>query len=1142
MMKKSRLLLLATVICLVALILPMAVSAEEATRSNGWVNNQDGTWSYWLDGDWVEDEVIKVGQNTYYAFDDDGYMITDDLAWSQYCYKDGNDCCWKFGYVYAEKDGKLRQNGWFHDTLYDDWYYFGSDAMGVDDFQKIGNTWYFFSNGYMVTDTAVYSFDYGRCYAISKDGTDSKYLPLGWTHAFGEDYYVYEDDGSLTPANEEIIDYAGKQYYLDSNNQMVSNQLLYINGKYHLATADGSLLHDGWAQVNRNWYFAADGSLFMYGVLEIGDKLYYFSDYRMVNVPGEYGNYYITGDGSLCCNQWRYITTGDDDPGYVYYDESGQRVYGFQEINGVTYFFLPTMQTNYTTYLDDQLWYFDSDGKGKELQPGWFQDSDGDWYYIKEDGSLAQFELLEIGGKLYGFTWGGHMVCNGYIDDCLFDQNGNQITTPGWHIMDGSYYFVNTDGTLFSGWKQSGSNWYFLWPQMYANTVFEDPENVGVFYYANNDGVTTRLTGSGWQVVDYATLYLENGKPVMDAWRWISGSWYYFDSDGSMLTDTYATINEKDYLFDTSGRMYTNGWAKISDETYYVVSDGVLMEGGLHTIDGKQYLFREDHSLMYSSGYIYDILKDDGKYYWFNADGSVRAELKDGWNEVSGKWYYLKNGKLLQNALLLDNNDVAVFGFGSDCAMCTNGVKYAWSDYYIFDAEGHILTGWQKVDGKWYYANPEHEGDPYITTSGIYYINGKPYAFENGTLKIGTFYMDGVLITTDADGVAIKYVELKDGWNYVGNGYVYFLNADIFSGWVGNYYVQNGWMLTNQRLEYGGKYYWLGADGQYVRNKWIAEPFIDGTDYYYADANGILACNEWKQIGGKWYYFQDSRMVSGDDWYIDGAYHDFDENGVWLGEISPYNDNYATRSDGWQYIGGDWYYYHAGQPVFGRQYIGGKWYFFDYYEATMCANSFVANWGDGTVHYYTASGAQADYVGWKQIDGEWCYFNADSTVRYGWLKSGNGWYYLDYAYNDNGILSCMLSNTGYIENGVLYLFDANGYCTGATTKDGWHQAGSNWYYVQNGRAVRNDYLEIGNDMYCFDEDGCMVTNAIGYGTSFANSGYCYYGADGKAVKTQGWKQTKNGWVYIGSDGLLYEYGIYRIGGMDYSFVNGFWVK
>ncbi len=1124
-MKKSRLLLLVTVICLIALILPMAVSAEEAVRPNGWVDNKDGSWSFWRDGAWVTEEVIKLG-NTYYAFDEEGYMITDELVYS-WCQDLGN------GYFYAEKDGTLRKNAWYHDAMEDIWYYFGPNAIGPDDFQKIGKTWYYFIGGYMVTDEAVYSPAYNGWFALNKAGNDSKRLAKGWTAAFGEWYYI-DSEGELV--YDEIIEYNGNRFYFDYAGQMAANERFYFEDSYYLAKADGALLENGWAQVNGNWYYAEDSYLYENGTYEIGGNLYIFEDHKMYNIPGEYDydQRYISGNGSLYRNKWRNDTIGyTSEIGWVYYGSNGYKVTGLQEIGGVTYYFNynGVMQTNCIQSAGGQLWKFDGNGKGTVIPNGWFQDETKQWMY-NDGGYLLEDQIRTIGGKTYAFDYNGYMVTDDYWDGYLFDKDGNQITTPGWQKVGGSYFLVQSDGTLFEGWKQSGKNWYLLWPAMAANDIFEDPFSPGNYYSADNQGVTTLLTGNGWRDLGWTRVYIENGKPAV-GWKKLSGSWYYFDEDYGMLANTSWIIGENTFVFDLDGKMFANGWAKAQGETYYVDANGVAVDGGLHTIGGKQYLFYSDGTVRSNSGVGYY----DGEYYWFNGDGSVRATLKDGWNEIDKKWYYFEDGELLRNDILW-LGDVC-YGFGSDYAMCTNGVKYAYGDYYIFDANGHILTGWQKVDGKWYYACPDN--DPQIYENGIYYIGGKNYAFDNGVMQTGSFFMDGTLVTTDANGVITKTTELKDGWNYIGEGYVYLKNGEAFTGWVGNYFIDDGWMLFNERLEYNGKYYWLGADGQYVRGKWITLPG-EYKEYMYADANGILACSQWKLIGGKYYYFYNTRMVYDDIRYIDGAYHEFDENGVWLGESDDGTIELPARGDGWQAIGGKWYYYHAGKPVEGEQYIGGNWYCFDF-DGAMITNAFGGYYSmEGA--YYTASGARAKYVGWKQIDGYWCYFDADHTARYGWLKSGNGWYFLDYTYDEDTEKSyyAMVKNTGIIDNGVLYLFNASGYCAGATTKDGWYQAGSNWYYVSNGRAVEDDYVQIGKDMYYFDWDGIMVTNAIGEGRSINSYGFCYYGADGKAVKTAGWKQTKEGWVYVGADGMLYEDGIYRIGGTDYSFYDCYWVK
>lgn len=59
----------------------------------------------------------------------------------------------------------------------------------------------------------------------------------------------------------------------------------------------------------------------------------------------------------------------------------------------------------------------------------------------------------------------------------------------------------------------------------------------------------------------------------------------------------------------------------------------------------------------------------------------------DGWNQVNGKWRYIKGGKVL-----------------------TGWQKLVWSggtDYFYFDTSGYMITGWVKWKEHWYYLMPK---------------------------------------------------------------------------------------------------------------------------------------------------------------------------------------------------------------------------------------------------------------------------------------------------------------------------------------------------------------------------------------------------------------------------------------------------
>lgn len=1123
-MKKQRLLVFLALICIVALMLPLAVSAAEIP-DNGWVQNEDKSWSFRRDGQWVMNEVIKYGDK-YYGFDEAGIMYTNVQFY------------WNDKYYSAKADGTLRVNEW--QQVDGQWYYYAAEGKSAYDFLQLGGKWYFFvEDGRMATDELVWSNDSNGYFAIDKAGTGWQRLGKGWTAAFGNWYFLYEhEEYGLTPAYNEFVEYGGKVYYFDYQGKMVANNIVWDGEYNYLATADGSLLENGWAKVGGKWYYAVEFQLTQWGIHNIGGNWYYFDGITMYDIPGEYyidyGEYYITPSGVLLHNQWRNDTTGNpDEVGWAYYGDDCVRVRGqVVTIGGTTYYFNHNgvMETNSVHRGAGGVYVFDKDGKGTVVN-GWFQHPGTKQWMYAQDGYLVT-GIKTIGAATYAFDGEGYMVTEStyYYSGFyyLFDADGKLVTKTGFVKANGSWYYVNnTDGQLYEGWKEAGGKWYYLTPAMRANTVFYDYEN-DIYYAADNNGVCTQLSGSGWRQLSWGRVYLVNGRPIIDDWKLIGSDWYYFDAYGDMATNDVWRIDGKLYLFDVDGKMFKNGWYKLWGADFYVDANGVVVTD-LQTIGGKQYLFSSEWGELCTNGVYYY----EDQYYWINADGTIRAIVKEGWNQISGKWYYMRDGEMLQNKLLWEGD--ICYGFGSDYAMCTNGIKYAWYDYYMFDANGKLLTGWQKFDGKWYYADPYSE-DPYIFDEGVYYIDGYEYLFKDGCLFIGTTTMYGTYVSTDSNGVIVEWQELVEGWNYTGDGYVYIKNGSAnITGWVGDYYVVDGWMLANTELEYGGKYYYLGADGRYIRSGWYKLPY---GDYIYANKDGTLKCSEWLLLGKKYYYFYDIHMVHDAVVYIDGQYHEFNADGVWVGQVNESDPDADTRSDGWHKLGGKWYYYHAGVRQYGNRYIGGNWYFFSYEDGAMVTNGF------GDSYYYGSSGARAAYTGWKKIGGYWIYFDADYSMHSGWLKSGNGWYYTEYIYDEDldTEIYAMIANQAILSDGKLYIFNGSGYCAGPATGTGWRSCGSNWYYVINGSVVADTFYQIGNDTYYFYSDGVMATNTVSSGRTVAGSGMMYYGADGRAVKTAGWKQVQGYWIYIGTNGFLYTNGIYRIGGRDYSFYDCIWVQ
>lgn len=118
------------------------------------------------------------------------------------------------------------------------------------------------------------------------------------------------------------------------------------------------------------------------------------------------------------------------------------------------------------------------------------------------------------------------------------------------------------------------------------------------------------------------------------------------------------------------------------------------------------------------------------------------------------------------------------------------------------------------------------------------------------------------------------------------------------NGWVK---TEMGWMYNESGKPVTG---WKQIDG-----KW-----------YYFEANGVMQTG-WKQIGDKWYYF-----------HTDGA----------------------MRTD-WKQIGGKWYYFHTdGAMRTGWKQIGGKWYYL--HEDGHMAKSEKIQGEDGRVYVIDENG------------------------------------------------------------------------------------------------------------------------------------------------------------------------------------------
>ncbi|MDH5093367.1 MAG: M14 family zinc carboxypeptidase [Clostridium perfringens] len=259
------------------------------------------------------------------------------------------------------------------------------------------------------------------------------------------------------------------------------------------------------------------------------------------------------------------------------------------------------------------------------------------------------------------------------------------------------------------------------------------------------------------------------------------------------------------------------------------------------------------------------------------SNNSVQIDNKEKNNNDSVKENISNNAKVSDTLNEKENSNV------SNDSKAVDKIKSGWQEiegnWYYFNSNGNMKTGWEEINGYWYYFN--NDG---IMQTGWQEIGGKWYYFRpDGNMRVG--------------------------WEQI-NGYWYYFGSD------GS--MQTGWQ------EVGGTWYYFRPDG----NMKIGWEEINGY-WYYFNGDGVMQTG-WQEIGGVWYYFRpDGNMRIG--WEeINGYWYYFGSNGA--------------MQTGWQELGGTWYYFRTdGNMKVGWEEIDGKWYYFAT-DGVLETNKVVGDW------------------------------------------------------------------------------------------------------------------------------------------------------------------------------------------------------
>ena len=267
--------------------------------------------------------------------------------------------------------------------------------------------------------------------------------------------------------------------------------------------------------------------------------------------------------------------------------------------------------------------------------------------------------------------------------------------------------------------------------------------------------------------------------------------------------------------------------------------------------------------------------------------------ISDGWHNIGGKYYFYKGGEIQ-------------YGW----------IKYSGKTYYTDLSTGVRIEGLKKVDGIWYYFNPNGTGE---MLTGLQKMNGywRYFDVNTGKMVTGLQTINGFLRYFEADtGRMLTGLQKIDGsWYYfdANNGRM-FMGLQKINGYWRYFDINTGKMLTGLQKINGYWRYFESGTGRMLTGL----QKIDGS-WYYFDANNGRMLTGLQKINSYWRYFDvnTGKMVTGLQTI----------NGYWR----YFEAGTGRMLTGFQKIEGKTYYFESGtgRMLTGTQTINGKTYTFN---------------------------------------------------------------------------------------------------------------------------------------------------------------------------------------------------------------------
>ena len=452
-----------------------SVAAVRASQ-NGWVKAGDGGWYFYENGQ------LKTG----------------------WLYRNGN-----WYWLDPDRNGRMAENSWF---TYDNNFYYakGDGAIYKNGFQEVdGNLYYFQSWGGIQKN--VYLSISGKMYYVQENGIVARGI-VRTMNGHG-DLCAFDDTTGAQITQKGWLKKGTSYYWVREDGVLQTGWLLYDDNWYWFDD-NGVMMASGWKEINNNlYYFQSWGGIYKNGFQSIGGNEYYFRSwggvYRNTFFTVKGKTYIAQNDGSIYhASQTGWVQLGDQT---YWINQDGSVQTGWLKLEGKWYWLKADgtrAASEWITY-DNNRYYFDGDGV---MYTG-MKEVDGTRYYFHSWGGVYHNESFTWQGKKYWAKDDGTFytgVCDINGKKYYFLEDGEQITKEGWYLTNGTYYWINKDTSLQTGWVKYDNNWYWM----------------------KEDGT---MASSEWITYDKNRYYFRSWGGMITGKQVIDGKTYVFDEDGKLV-------------------------------------------------------------------------------------------------------------------------------------------------------------------------------------------------------------------------------------------------------------------------------------------------------------------------------------------------------------------------------------------------------------------------------------------------------------------------------------------------------------------------------------------------------------------------------------------------------------------------------